>query len=179
MAAETGADMKPQEKTRRLAFCALLSALGVVILYLGAVIEMLDLTVAAIAPLLVMLVIVEVGGYWKWLVYLVTGLLALLLLPQKTGAVIYLLCTGFYPIAKQRIEAKLPRWLGILAKLALFNLSALLIFLLIKAFAIQVDIGMAWYFALALLEVTFLLYDIVLTRVLTAYLFKWRRRFRK
>ncbi len=171
--------MRIREKTRRLALCSLLSALGVILLYLGALIEMLDLTMASIAPLLVVLVIIEVGGYYKWLVYLVTGLLGLLLLPNKTAAVIYLLCTGFYPIAKQLIESKLPRPLRLVAKLVVFNLSVLVIWFIIKLFAIELVFETAWYFVIAVLEFTFLLYDYALTRVITLYIRYWRKRLKK
>ena len=93
--------MRRGEKTRRLALCAMLSALGVVILYLGSLIEILDLSLAALAPIFVIYVAIELGGYWPWLVYLVTGLLALILLPQKFAAVVYLLFTGVFPMIKQ------------------------------------------------------------------------------
>lgn len=42
-------------RTRKLAVSAMLSALGVVILYLGSVINVLDLTMVAIASLFVFL----------------------------------------------------------------------------------------------------------------------------
>lgn len=174
-----GADMRIQDKTRRLALCSLLSALGVVILYLGALIEILDLTMASLAPLLVVLVIIEVGGYWKWLVYLVTGLLAMLLLPSKTAAVLYLLCTGFYPIAKQFIESKLPRGIRLLAKLSVFHASVLLIWATAKLFAVSLVFDAAWYVVIGVLEFTFLLYDYALTRVITLYIRYWRKRFKK
>ena len=103
----------------------MLSALGVVFLYLGAIIEVLDLSLAAFSSLLVVFAVIELGGYWPWLVYLVTGLLALLLLPQKFGAVVYLLFTGYYPMVKRFAESRLPRLLALALKWATFNLSLL------------------------------------------------------
>lgn len=170
--------MNQHERTRRLAICAVLCALGVVILWLGAVLDILDLTMAALAPVLVIYVVIEIGGFWPWLVYLVTGLLALLLLPQKLGAVFYLLCTGFYPIIKRWIEGRLPRFLGLVAKLLVFNLSAGLILLVAKAFALDLSFEWAPYLVVLFVEFTFLLYDIVLTRLISLYTFHWRKKFR-
>ncbi len=159
----------------------MLSALGVVILYLGAIVEVLDLSLAALAPILVIYVAIELGGTWPWLVYLVTGALALLLLPQKFGAVVYLLFSGFYPMVKKWAEQRLPRLLSSVAKLAVFNLSLLAAWLLMRAFALTLDFGVALGYVVIFCEVTFLLYDFVLTRFISIYVYRWRHklRFRK
>ena len=67
----TGAGMKkrtPVNKTRVLSLCSIFSALGVIILYMGALIEMLDLSVAVVASLLVIITVIEIGGIYPWLV---------------------------------------------------------------------------------------------------------------
>ena len=51
------------QKTKTLALSALLSSLGVILLYLGALIEVLDLSAAAFASLLVMIAVIELGGW--------------------------------------------------------------------------------------------------------------------
>ncbi len=154
----------------------MLSALGVVFLYLGALIEVLDLSLAAFAPILVVYVAIELGGCWPWLVYLVTGILALLLLPQKFGAVVYLLFTGFYPMLKKWAESKLPRLLSFAVKLVTFNLSLFLAWILSRIFVIELSLGVTVYYAVAFLELTFLLYDFVLTRLITLYVYRFRKR---
>ena len=173
--------MRQREKTRRLALCATLSALGVVILYLGAIVEVLDLSLAALAPVLVIYVAIELDGPWPWLVYLVTGLLALLLLPQKFGAGVYLLFSGFYPMVKQWAERRLPRLLSLVAKLAVFQLSLLAAWLLMRAFALPLDFDLPWAYVILFCEITFLLYDFVLTRFISIYVYRWRQKlkFRK
>lgn len=170
--------MRTRDKTRRLALCALLSALGVVLLYLGSLIEILDLSLAAVAPLLVIYVAIELGGYWPWLVYLVTGFLSLLLLPNKFGAVVYLLFSGFYPMVKQWAEKRFPRGLAFLLKLILFQLSLGAAYLLMRLFVGELSLGVSLYVAVVFLEVTFLLYDFVLTRMITLYVYRWRKRFK-
>ena len=159
----------------------MLSALGVVILYLGAIVEVLDLSLAALAPILVVYVAIELGGSWPWLVYLVTGLLALLLLPMKFGALVYLLFSGFYPMVKKWAEQKLPRLLSLVAKLGVFNLSLLVAWGLLRVLALPLDFGFSPIYVLLFCEFTFLLYDFVLTRFVSIYVYRWRHklRFRK
>ena len=48
--------------TKKIALAAILSALGVVVLLIGSVITLLDLTMVAIASLLVVLAVIEIGG---------------------------------------------------------------------------------------------------------------------
>ena len=154
----------------------MLSALGVVFLYLGALIEVLDLSLAAFAPLLVVFVVIELGGYWPWLLYLVTGLLALLLLPQKFGAVVYLLFTGYFPMLKRWAESRFPRVVSCLIKLAVFNLSLLAAWGLTRLFLIEVSLDTSLWLAVLFLEVTYLLYDFALTRLISLYVFRLRKK---
>ena len=66
-----------------MALCAVLSALGVVLLYLGSFIEVLDLSVALLASLAIVVLVIERGGAYPMMTYGVTALLSLLLLPNK------------------------------------------------------------------------------------------------
>ena len=156
----------------------MLSALGVVVLYLGAIVEVLDLSLAALAPVLVIYVAIELGGSWPWLVYLVTGLLSLLLLPQKFGAAVYLLFTGFYPMVKKWAEQRLPRLLSLLVKLGVFTVSLLVAWGVLRVLALPLDFGLPIPYVAAFAVVTFLLYDFVLTRFISIYVYRWRHKLR-
>lgn len=173
---------KTSVQIKHLTIGAMLSALGVVILGLGAIIEVLDISVAVIASLLVVYAVIEMGGPYPWLIWIVTSIVSLLLLPLKTPVLFYALLTGYYPIIKQKIErkmARLPAWalkMGVLA------------------FSLLVIWAVMWLFAPALLETTggwvmiavtlvlgvfaFVLYDICLTRLITVYFVKLQKRFR-
>ena len=160
----------------------MLCALGVVILGLGAVIEVLDITVAVIASLLTVYAVIEIGGVYPWLIWIVTSTIALLLLPLKTPVLFYALLTGYYPILKQKIErrmARIPAWA---IKMGVLTVSLLVIW------------GVMWLFAPALLETTggwvmiaatlflgvfaFVLYDLCLARLITVYFVRWQKRFK-
>ena len=115
------------------------------------------------------------------MIWLVTSILGLILLPIKTPAVFYALFFGFYPILKEKLE-KLPRLISWILKPVIFHACIALIWGVFKLFipvALEEMGGgrmLASLYALAL--VCFVLYDIALTRLITFYLFRLRGRFR-
>ncbi len=173
---------KTSVQVKYLTVSAMLSALGVIILGLGALIEVLDISVAVIASFLVAYAVIEIGGAYPWLIWIVTSTLALLLLPLKTPVLFYALLAGFYPIIKQKIERKLARLPAWAAKMGVLTASLLVIW------------AVMWLFAPALLETTggwlmiaatlvlgifaFILYDICLTKLIIRYFVKWQKRFK-
>lgn len=172
--------MNNRDKTRRLAVSAMLSALGVVLLYFGALIEVVDISMAVIASLLCVFAVIEYSGVYPWLIFAATGILSILLLPNKTPAAMYIAFFGFYPIIKEKLE-RLPKVICWVLKEIIFNASlAVMIVLAIFVFTIGgVEVGLGYIVAFALLcEVAFVLYDIALTRLISFYFFKLRSRFR-
>jgi len=176
--------MKRTGKIKTLALCSMLAALGVVVLLLGSFIEVLDLSAAMFASLIVVIAVIEAGKYWPWLTYAVTALTALLLLPYKLPAIMYLLA-GYYPIIKEKLE-KLPKIVAWVIKLFIFNLSLTLVLVVLKLFLPGVSIELVpgleniytyliYYVAGNLI---FVLYDVLLTRLVSFYIFKLRDRLR-
>ena len=171
--------MSRKEQIRKLTTCAMLSALGVVLLYLGAMVELMDISLAVLASLLCVFAVIEYGGNAPWLVFGVTGILSLILLPQKTPAVMYLLFFGYYPILKEKLE-KRSRVVSWVLKELIFQVALVLMLLLSHA-TMATPAANLWLFygAFALLaELIFPIYDIALTRLISLYLNKLRRRFR-
>ena len=97
-------------KTKKITLSAILSALGVTFMYLGAFIQVLDLSVVAIASVLVVFARIEIGTPYDWAVYLVTGTLSLIFLGNLNLLIpaLYFLFAGMYPILKAYFE-RLPR----------------------------------------------------------------------
>ena len=114
---------------KRLTVCAMLTALGVIFLGIGALIEVLDISMAVFASICVIIAIVEYGKSAPWMVYAGISLLSLLLLPSKFPAVLFALFAGFYPILKEKLERKntVIRWI---LKELIFNISLAIIVLL-------------------------------------------------
>lgn len=168
------------ERTRRVAMCAMLSALGVVVLYIGALIEVLDISMAVIASVFVIFAVIEYGSAAPWMIYGVTGILSAILLPQKLPAAMYILFCGFYPIVKEKIEkigSRVAQWA---IKEVLFNVC-LVVLMLLSRYLLYLDaeglfVFEAVFFLLA--NGTFVIYDIALTRLISLYVFKLRKKFR-
>lgn len=168
-----------KERTKRLTVCAMLAALSVILLLLGSFVEVVDISMAVVASLLCVFAVIEYGGSAPWLVFGVTSILSLLLLPQKTPAVMYLLFFGYYPILKERLE-KLPRLLSWILKEVIFNV-ALIVMMVLSAlllFSSETDLTLLYVAFFVVAEIAFPIYDIALTRLISLYLFRLRKRFR-
>ena len=180
-------------KTKALTLCAILSAMGVVLLMLGALIETLDLSMAALASFFCIFAVIELGGTYPWLIFAVTGTLSVVLLPHSAGGWFYLLFFGYYPILKEKLE-RLKKPVSYLFKILIFNAAVflgtavtLLLFYgggegktLWDAFIFFFggeDAGI--YLALGtylLSNAVFVIYDFALTRMITFYFIKIRPR---
>ena len=107
------ADMKHSSRserkkaTKRLTVCAILSALGVALSWLGSLVGVLDLCTPLLTSLLLIPVVIEYGKAYPWGVWLATTLLSLLLVPNKSPAAVYLVF-GYYPILKAYLERMRP-----------------------------------------------------------------------
>lgn len=168
------------EKTlriRRLVTCAILSALSVVVLLIGGVTGVLDLSALVIASLCLAFCVIEIGVRQAYLIWAVTAVLSLILLPSKEIAVMYLL-GGTYPILKSSFERLHPLFTWLL-KLSLFN-SAFLLFLLAAQKLLGLT-GIGYDFTAPTLLIgnaAFLVFDFALTVFISLYLIRFRRRIR-
>lgn len=165
------------KQTERLTLCAVCVALGVVIMTLSALIDVLDLSAAALAGMLSVMVVVEIGGFWPWLVYAATGLAGVIFLPCKLPGAIYLMFCGWYPIIKPRLDSIKCRPVGWLIKLAAANAATTLIVLATKyILALSHEVMELSLILYAMVNVAFVLYDIALTRLVRLYILRLRHR---
>jgi len=160
-------------------------ALGTVMMVVGAVLEVFDLTICAMASLLVVFVFLEIGSYYPWLVWICTSLASALLYPQSLMWAEYALIFGIYPLIKAYIE-KLPRWSWLIVKLVYINaviwgLVGICEFLLKTVFPFFEGIdGEIWYVILyVLMNISFLAFDLFITVMVRFYIIKLRPRFKK
>ena len=167
-----------RRRMKRITLCAMFIALGVVMLYFGALLEVLELCVAALASLLLFPLVIEYGRAYPWAVWLATSLLALLLLPYKMPGAVYLLF-GYYPILKAYLE-RLARPLCRLLKELVFAAGEIAI-ILASNLLVGAEHMPLWYHALLFVmgSITLHLFDIALTRMIILYLRKHRARVRR
>ena len=180
--------------TRRMVTCALLCALAVVFLGMGALIEVFDLTAAAVAALILLPVLLCYGGKYAWLSYAVTAVLGVMLMPQSLATWTFAGLTGYYPIIKNRLD-RLPRVLGCIVKLLLLT-AVLCLYLAVFHFLVMGGEGsfadsflkgfgeaegstyMAWA-VIGLSVFTYVLFDILIDRLLVIYYLRWQKRVEK
>ena len=166
-------------RSRRTALCGVSAALGTALLLLGGLIP----GATYCTPLLGMLPLIpcveEYGRGAALSVYAVTAALAVLLIPDKELACVYLFF-GYYPALKPALDQIAARPLRLAAKLALCTAAALtMYFLLIRVLGLEQLSDDAALPLRALLlvmaNVTFLLLD----RALGQLGFLWRHRLRR
>ena len=176
---------------RRLATSAVLSALGVVFLGVGALVEVLDLTAALAASLVILLLREVYGTREALLAYVVTAALGILLLPHSAAGWVFLALTGYYPILRPLL-LRLPRLFAVTLRLVLVAFllltfaAAVYVLLLGGEGSFLGAIGYLFGFTtghpLALLlgvgvaYLCFFIYDLMLGRLLLLYRLRWRRR---
>ena len=177
------------DHVRWLTLSAISAALGVVIMYIGSLIEVLDLSTVFLASILVVWLQIEAGKGWPWLVWLVTSALALLLLPSKFCALEYAFFGGLYPILKYYLQ-KLPPLIAKISKWLAFNLLfGLVIAFSFYVFSVPLELNLpfvgevkpvvflAVLFALA--NIVFFIYDILLDRLIWMYSVRWRQKIKR
>lgn len=159
-------------KRMHVAFCALMAALGTVIMAAGGLIPVATYCSPLVASVLLLPVMSEHGERWAWMTWAVTAALSLLLSIDREAAFFYLF-VGFYPMLRPRLDAGKTGFLRVLAKLAFFTLSlgtmyALLIWVL-QLESLLADFGdfSRWMSAafFAALVLVMLIYDLALKRV--------------
>ena len=171
-----------KRQTKHLTVSAMLCALGVILLMLGSFVEVIDASVAVIASLLCVYAVIEIGGMYPWLIWAVTSVIGVLLIPQKTPALFYALFAGYYPMLKEILERKFRPQIAIPLKLAAFHVSLALMYGVLRLFLPAQLEGLVIGWMLLALYVAavavFLIYDYALTKLISGYLFKWRKYFR-
>ena len=157
-------------------------ALGTVFMVIGAAIEVLDLTVCALASMLVVFVYLEIGSYYPWLVWICTTFATALLYPASIMWAEYALVFGIYPLIKAYFE-RLPKWSWLIVKLAYINAVIWGLFaiceLLLGLPFFEEEGKVMTIITYVLMNVAFVMYDFFITVMVRFYYDKLRPRFKK
>ena len=162
----------------------IMAALSLVLMLISTVVPFLTYVLPAFAGAVLIIMVIEIGKGWAGITYATVSLLSLILLADKETAMMYVAFFGYYPIVKNIYETKLPKILCVIAKFLTFNASVVAAyFILIYVFAIPIegldDFGkLTIPILLVMGNVLFVLYDFVLTRFITIYSLRFRKRFR-
>lgn len=168
--------------SRRMAFCGVLSALAMTVLLLGSLIPMATFCAPLLAMVILLPILPEFGARYAWTAYAATSVLALLLIPDRELALVYVFF-GYYPLLRPRLARIPTRPLRLLCKLAvcnaaLFALYGLLLFVFQLESVTAEFSGASAAFVAALVLLAngnFLVLDVVLGRLTRL----WQSRLRK
>ncbi len=182
------------QKTKRLALCSVLCAVGVVILGLGAVVEVMDISAAMVASLLLLPIMMCYGNGHAYLSYVVTGILGVILMPHSFGCWMYLGLSGYYPMIKCKLD-RLNRFLAYLLKGCLLIVVLCLYFVIfyfllfkgagslsdvfVLAFGEEGDSHFLGWATVGLAFLSFFVYDLLIDKLVILYRIKWQGRVEK
>ena len=168
--------------TKKVTVSAMVIALGAIFLTLGSAFEVLDLSLAAIASLLVVFVFIELGSPYVWLVWLSTALISFIFFSGSVVWIEYLLVFGLYPILKAYIE-RAPKIFWLVLKLVYINAVIVALIYLVKWILGVPFFGEElWYInagLYVLMNVAFIAYDMFINVMLRLYFCKYRKIFKK
>ena len=169
-----------KKSTRRLTVSAMMTALGVVFLYLACIFPTGQLGFAAVASLFGVAAVVECGIPAGLMVYVGTSLLGLLLLPDKAMVYLFMIFFGLYPVVKsliERLKKLAPEWA---LKLLVFNAALCAARFLLKGLALPEKVLSFHPVSVFVLgNLVFILYDIGLTRLIAVYIARISKRIRR
>lgn len=133
--------------------------------------------VPAITGLLTMMLVIEINVKWAFAAYIAASVLVFIF-AEPESKLMYIFLFGYYPIVKaliERINKPVTEWA---LKLAVFNAAVLLIYTVFAGmFGISLeDFGVLGkygaYIFLALSNVTFVIYDIAVSRLSGVYMYR-------
>lgn len=159
----------------KVALGGIMGALSLVFMLL-TVIPVGSYALPAIAGAVLIPVVIEAGIGTGWMVYGTVALLSLIIAPDMEAKVLFLSFFGYYPILKSTLEQIHKRYVEWLVKLALFNVTMVLSYvLMLFVFHLSMDefVINGVNFALVFLlvgNVVFVIYDLALTSVISSYI---------
>lgn len=167
------------------------TALSVVLLLL-TMFDILSISVAAMASLIIMVCVMELSRGWALGVWAATSIIGFLVVPNKEGVLLYIAFFGYYPILKGIIESKIKnRILEYVIKLTIYNAAVFAAeYILFKVMNIPLteflDVKEGSWLAQHIMpilfvavNVLFFMLDYLYTAFATLYLHRWQKRFRK
>ncbi len=162
-----------KNKSSKIALCAVVSALAVALMLLAKVVSVADYSITALCGLVIGVIVIECGIKWALASYAVISLLGVLLAPGECS-ILFVAFFGYYSVIKIYFD-KLPKIVGWILKLALFNVVVISVFYVIDALVAPViDIDflsplVSIILLLALANLVFILYDTLFNRLMSLY----------
>lgn len=174
------------KNTSLTALGGIVTALSILFMFLSALLPFMTYVVPAFAGLLLIVTVREVDIKWSVYIYIAVSVLSLLVIADKESAVMYTFFFGYYPILFKVLNDKVKNTiLKTVLKFVVFNISVVLGYLFIVfVFAIPIEEMEEFgkytnLVLLALGNLTFLFYDILIKNLSVIYDRVWRKQINK
>lgn len=175
--------MKKSRKSFSLAVSGVFTAFSIVFMLIANVIPTLSMVAPSFASLFVFVVLAECGTTIAVMLYIAISLLGMILVPDKTIVLWFILLFGHYPLLKVKIEqCKSKLWAYVIKFLLLNSLLAVTIALFHLVFPVasgseELETLGIWMLLIYIVlgQVAFFFYDRLLTNLLKAYPIYMRR----
>ena len=167
--------------------CGVMCGLSIVLMLSGSIIPFATFCAPAMSGLLLMPVAVECGMRLAWVCYGAISALAVLFVPDKEMAAIFVFLFGCYPLLKAYIQRIPGRGLQFLVRAGFFSgavlaMYGMLLFIFPMPSLVEEFAQTAQWMLAALLvmgNVCFWIYDVALNNVLHVYVLKMQPRLRR
>lgn len=166
------------KQTVKIAFCGIIAALGVVIMFLSGVVPVATIALPALAGCFLIPVVAECNVRWGFGVFAVTAIISFFLSADREAFLMYLLFFGYYPVLYAVLDRMRNKIAKYVVKFLVFN-AAVIGETLIATYVFSIpfeEIGILGGFtAIVLLlaaNVVFVIYDYALRGLIATYFAK-------
>lgn len=161
----------------KISLSSMVVALSVVLLYMAGMIPYIRLVLLLTASVSIYVLLCENEYIYAFLAYLATGILSMLLVPDKTFAVFYIGLFGHYAIFKVFIDDKIKdKIIGHCVKLLYCNaFLALGIFLAVKVFGFTIpSVNFPQWLIIIAIEFALVVFDLLQSFAFRIYEYRIR-----
>mgnify|MGYP007033818094 FL=1 len=172
------------KNTLKAAICGILSALSVLLLFFGGASFVFAYIMPMVTGLIMIILKRTCGTSWAITSFVSVSFLSFMLVADRECVLMYILFFGYYPILYSSIEKIGSKLIRLAVKLAVFNIMITVVqLLLVYIFGIPfLEEGtgkiLIPVFAL-LMNVMFIIYDMLINRLTLLYKFKLEKRIKK
>lgn len=173
------------KRSSQVALGGMVAALSVLLMFMTGLFPFATYALPAMAGFLMVAVVVECGTRWAFVVYIAVSILSVLTAPDKQAAFIFVFFLGHYPILKGLLEKLKKPVLEWTLKVLLFNVCVLAAYYfmiyVLRMPDLMTEMGSLGKYTgvvtLALGNVVFVVFDVALTRIISAYILWFRPKF--
>lgn len=157
-------------KSKMISYGGIITALGIILIYLSTIMPFNKLFMLTIASLLIPIGVIYTGTKNSILIYIATSILSLIFFGIREVTILYILFFGNYGIIKFYIEKLRNIPLELVLKFLYFNCMAFLALLIFKNMSTNpVDLKYPLYYFILGGEIAFLVYDYLITIVIDCF----------